>query len=147
MTNKIVYGRGAALKEGTGDHYFIKIKPTEHLRIMRRMQQLIEIDLQIQANPNGNDFSDAEVREWQQWMSGHCTVGRKGPQTVRDYLYGTWQQHTENPKKDFSTRQLPHIERIINWGREEHAQIRFQSDFDYQMQRRNTWERYFESTY
>lgn len=145
MTKKIIYGRGAPLREGTGDHYFIRIKAAEHELIMRRMGKLIELDQKIQANPNDSDFSDADVRQWNEWMSGHCTRGRQGPQTVRDYLYGTWQQHTQNPKKDFSTRQIQHLEKIINWGRDEHQHIKFQSDFDYQMQRKNSLERFFES--
>jgi len=135
----IIYKRGAPLKEGTGDHYFIKISQIEHEYVMHRLQKIIEIDLEVQNNPH--DFTVKEVNEWQDWAQGHCTRGRQGPQTNRDYIYGTFEQHILRPDKDFSTRQIPHLEAILNrWCS---TKIEFKSEFKYQVDKGKTWDRFF----
>lgn len=135
----IIYKRGAPLKEGTGDHYFIKISQINHEHVMHRLQRIIEIDLEIQRNPQ--EFSVSEVNEWTDWATSHCTRGKQGPQTMRDYMYGTYEQHILRPDKDFSTRQIPHLEAILNRWCEN--KIEFKSEFKYHIDRSKTWDRFF----
>lgn len=135
----ITFNRGVSLKEGAGDHYFVKIKKVDHEYVMDKLHTIKNIDLMVRSNPQ--EFSDKELNEWESWATSHCTLGKRGPQTMRDYLHGTYEQHIMRPDKDFSTRQIPHLEAIINrWSK---TKIEFKDEIKHQIQRARSFDRFF----